>query len=66
MFFILLGTEPQRAFYYVEHKKLDIFKIEAFLKQGMKLNVLNTINVTKIFFKLLYFMFINEKNNEGK
>ena len=42
-------------------KGLDIVKIEIILKHGMKLGIFNCINVTKIFFKLLYFMVSGSK-----
>lgn len=37
-------------------------KIEIILKQGMKLGIFNTLNVTNMFFKLLYFIVSNDKS----
>ena len=61
MFFSLLGAEPERAFYMIYNKDLDIVKIEIILKHGMKLGIFNCSNVSKMFFKLLYFMVSTSK-----
>lgn len=61
MFFTLMGTEVERAFYLAYQKGLDLVKVDILLKQGMKIGVFNIANVTKIFFKLLYFCLEEDK-----
>ena len=64
LFFTLLGTEPERAFYHIYAKNLDLVKIEIILKQGMKMCILNILNIIKIFFKLLFLITMNQVNNK--
>jgi hypothetical protein len=61
MFFTLMGTEVERAFYMAYQKGLDLVKLDIVLKQGMKIGVFNISNLTKIFFKLLYFSLEEDK-----
>jgi hypothetical protein len=56
-----MGTEVERAFYMAYQKGLDLVKLDIVLKQGMKIGVFNISNLTKIFFKLLYFSLEEDK-----
>lgn len=55
MFFVLIGTEPERAFHYALKVQLDPAKVETFLREAMKNNIINCYTCTKYLLKYFYF-----------
>ena len=60
VFFVLLGTEPQRAFQYALRAQIDALKIDIFLKEGIKLNILSPYSLSRHLLKFLHFQLVEK------